>query len=1095
MAYLIAVTGRELGRGVLRALAGDAPTISQEELAGIADTEQNRITISAALGLPPSHASVTRWFGLQRTFAENSHLRRPPPSGQLLAQSYSELSELLFGLVAPYFDTHAELERFLRIASPSRADVEVAGRLLVRPIQRAHFFGQLVHPAWLIPLAEAGHFNSPPDRIVEPGGQWRAPAWPEGEYLVRIAALEPERVTALLLAIPTTLTNPAVWDVVTRAALALPLDNSLRLVGPLIQALRTAPPVILPTRLIELADRLAAERNPVVFDLADSLLWTTTGPRPLEMVEVGEFQRRIRGGLSTDWMMARLDAYELSTFISRVVPGLEAIDPVRTVRMLALKLNRVIQLTERRTAPVEEEAPTEFPWRSDDLDDLEDASDVRDQLAVALATTVRRAAGTEEATARSALEILGQYDHEVFTRIRMIALRVSGSFVPDLLDQVIMDTAFVLDPPLAGREVAELLRAQFEHSSPAAQEVFRYALERGPEPSLVAAHLETGASDPAAIEEVVAHWQRPRLRWFHDHIPAVLRPLAERLGVQPEVPSPQQQALDEVGFYTEAGARATAYVSPVSAEDIAAMDAPELIQYLQTWRPTGSRFENPSIEGLVDVLSRAVAQGPAAFKELASTVSGSGLPPGYLSALLRGFDRAAKEQSPLPWNAVATLLRGVMLEGKEAHERGLQGSDALEWRWTIDQAADLLGDAADQDLILGADSAVVWELVRLLVDSPIVWSGLEGGSSLTFGELVARANSSLPGTVTRALFAIALWDYRRLERETAEGQAHPRPNLEEDTVIAARLTPLVEEILSRDDELLAVRAMVGLSIPALHFLARRWFLNNAARLMSGGSERPMENPVWGSYILRGRFYDRVFADLRGWYVHAANSAPDSSPGSSSSSESTDARLAEHVLAAFLRGLCQAGDSDRLVETTFARVRVPDKNRSYWTVYRGWTDARESIPPSIVERLVAFWDWRLSELEAEPDSPERSEEAEGLEWLLITRQVPPAEAIQLGRRTLALSQSQRRASGTTWERLASLAEHDPVGTYDLVELLVKRALRSDHPYMPVAQIGPPLAAALRSTDPGVRDRARRLINSLGGRGYLEFGPLLTPELPE
>ena len=103
-------------------------------------------------------------------------------------------------------------------------------------------------------------------------------------------------------------------------------------------------------------------------------------------------------------------------------------------------------------------------------------------------------------------------------------------------------------------------------------------------------------------------------------------------------------------------------------------------------------------------------------------------------------------------------------------------------------------------------------------------------------------------------------------------------------------------------------------------------------------------------------------------------------------------------------------------------------------------------------------WRVSILEGQPETNERTDEADGLGWFPITPHIPAAEAIRLGLRTLQLASDEWRTGGSAWERLGELARHDAVGTFELVELLARWALACDFPYLPYPQVAPPLRAA-------------------------------------
>ena len=113
-------------------------------------------------------------------------------------------------------------------------------------------------------------------------------------------------------------------------------------------------------------------------------------------------------------------------------------------------------------------------------------------------------------------------------------------------------------------------------------------------------------------------------------------------------------------------------------------------------------------------------------------------------------------------------------------------------------------------------------------------------------------------------------------------------------------------------------------------------------------------------------------------------------------------------------------------------------------------------------------------------------------MLATGHIPPSDAIRLGRRTLVLTPERLHSRLIAWERIGELALADPVGTFELLLLLVEQELAVDYGFVPFDGVGPPLRSALTCSDLGVRERAKRLINVLGERGHVEFGTLLSSD---
>lgn len=1114
VAYLLAHVGRELGRGVVRALVGEDLQVSGDPIDDVPENEQNRVTIAAALHLPPMHGLVTAWFHVNSAFSRAAHYRSPGPSGDEVRSAFLRLSELLFGRVAPYFATHAELDRFLAVECPTAADIDDVRALLVRPQQRHYFFTHLQHPAWLVPLEEAGHFESPPDRIVEPDGRWRMQGWPEGEYLARIASMQPGRATEILLNIPPSIENPAVWAIVIDAAKAMPAPHAARLVTLLEQAFRTAPPVLFPHRAIDLVKMLAEQGEVSAFRLAECLLWLRSS-RDEGQAQQAE-TRPLRGRHGTEWMLERLDVYELGEFCIKAIPALEALDPVRTIELFAKRLDRAISLgqyTEGEDFP----SAHDHMWWCQHLDRQERPDDVRAIFAVALTGVAQRSAQRDAGSAEAVLNVLRRYaTHGLFARIRYAVLASAGSLLHQALDAVVASGELVA-PPFGAREAAVLLRAQFENASPDARHLFRYALERGPGVEDVKSRIEARHSyeryrphqaanvdEPVSeteIAEAVAAWQRERLAWFHDRIPPELQPLAERLGVTPRIPSAEEQALAEVGFYDEGVTSSPGPQSPSTIEELAVMGVEDIVRFLSAWRPDGDSFDGPSYHGLEAVLTTLATEHPSIATGVLALSLPASVAAGYLTALLSGIGKAAAAKKNVPWDdvlpiALAAVRESEIGESTAANEQRNEAArpgrnDVSRWRLLARAAADVVREGCANNAIPHVVAGDVWTYADAAVHSPVTWADTWSGTEKpSLSRAMMAALNTVGGDVVRMLLDVALWNYRhRSDARTSGAEPMFVPE------VAGRLAPLLDHILGQQGAAAqGAHAMLGHFVAQLYLLAPEWVSTNERQLFEHGADNPAQYPIWGAYVTRTRLYDSTFRRLRRWYLEAAEVArcceeAAANGGHEKHASSLAEGLAVHVIVGVMRDLCRVGDEDALVEKTFSGVPVKDRSHAYWAVFKSFSDAGEPVPSEIPQRILAFWEWRVSELEHAQDAPARTEEADGLTWLLITPHLPAADAIRLGLRTLRLTTSEQHTRHSAWGRLGELAEFDAAGTFDLVELLIEQELVANHAFLPHEEVAPPLRAALRCNDPSVRARAERLVHRLGECGHIEFGSLL------
>ena len=1097
--YLVAHAGREIANGVERILAGEAPPSSGAAETDGAEMEGNRIRIGAVLGLPPDDELVRMWFRERRIFSDSCHFDANTPPDKL-REAFLNFAGLLFGRVGPYFDTHAELDALLRIERPTREHVEMAARLLLRPQQRHHFFSALASPFWLEPLASSGQFASPPDRDVKADGSWSPRAWPQGQYLTRLASTHPDAVARVLSQISRKNSNPAVWYAVIAAALAMPARVAASLVPSIQGALKHDSGFTLAHEAARVVQHLAEGGARAAFDLADALLWFVKLRRP-EQTEssgsTGPSAAAIRLH-DTTWLLPRINDWELREFVDKAVPSLERLDPVATCALLAPKLRRAVFLMDS-VLPEERRGDGTARWCKR-VTSTSNSKDVRAALTRALAAVASRAVAAGREQARSVFALL-ECDGEIFERLRWTVLASAGTFLQDELDSVIGSDRLVA-PPFGAAEAAALLRAQFSNASTSAKRLFTYALERGPTPEALQRTiafrregLDQQGSTTVKLPDLemgaaVTDWRAKRLRWFHERIPPELQAMATAAGVSPAVPSVERQDLDELGWHTGTGGERTRDASLRTAAELAAAEAADTARLLREWTgPTESFGRGPSRNGLEQELIEFAEANPAKALEVAAHSSEQPIPLNYLAALLAGV-QAAVGNREIPWKeALLVAQSAVTLASEREHRQDERPSWRHPGRAIIATALEVLREACRTSKLPLALADDAWAFVTHSLRSPTVWQEEASEDPERFGDVLDASLNSLSGAAVQTLLELALWHYREAVRERGQSVAD-EPHVDE---IDGRLALLLSELMEHDGTAAQrARAMLGGYVPQVYLLAPAWATANENALFANGATKPLHNPVWSAYLARGGFFDSVFARLRPWYVSAADGTAEAGDSLAGERRWAPSRgLADHVLIALVRGLARLGDADSLVEKTYSSVTSGPKAEVYWALHADWRDDRASVPSEFVPRLVSFWEWRLTELERALGASEAEVQAEavGLLPLASLPQLAPSDAIRLGIRTVRLLPAPEDRSSAPWESLGRLAAADAVGAFELVEPLVARALATRFPYLPFDELAPSLRAALACPDEAVRRRATRLINILGERGFVEYGALL------
>lgn len=1061
--HLLAHVGRELTLGVLSALVEEGYQLSEKELEEIDEDESHRAKIAQCLGLRQSDPQVSQWLELHNFFTTAVHHRRSqkPPDPLALRVNFERLDRLLFGLVGPYFKTQAKLAEFLSIEEPTPEDLAKLREFLSRRQARRYFYQKLSSVAWLRLLAEAEVFNHPPELIEGPNGALRTVPWPEGEFLARVAQEEAELVVEVLENLPTSIRNPAVWHVVAKVGLQVHPDLARRLVPPLLTGIGNITPVVFADELLILIPLLADAGHSEAFEIAKALLFV---PNATEIGEASPYSMR------SDWLFPRLRWLEFSGFSEGALRSLEKYDRERTLVLLLGKVREVAGVFRKLGVSFLSRRWLEGPHPSD-------PDDFAGQLIASTIDVLSRFGASGRDEAHHAIELLRQYEEEVFKRLEYRLLAAAGQFLEEELDSF-FSSSMAVEPGEWGREVALVLREQYRNASSFAQDIFRYALERGPDPESVTDWLRIRGAESPRSEDIDAErqrWQRKRLTWFRGEIPGELQALAETLGVWDKKPTIEEQELAEVGHYSTAGAT-WGEPTPITSQDLTSQSVDQIVHLITTWEPDDRSFETGTLRGLESSLQEMAASDPPKALDLWE-LAGQQIPFGFVRGLMDGLrDSLRGEAERFDWERSLQFVNDVV-----EVVTGTSDDRLSERRNLLRSAIDLLEQGVRADLIPPSLEESVWSALRIAVSDPLAWDEKEEDFESFRQVLGASLNRVAPRTIYAALQG-GLWSFRLRESENVTGATN---HLEK------KLTPLLDETLERTGpSRIVVEAVIGRFLPYIQLITPAWFESHVSGLLEAGATDTIDHPAWGAYITGGRFYESTFQALRPWYVEAATVAATNDGTSEGEDDqwSLARSLVDHVVIAVVRGVAAVGDLDGIVEKTFANVPVKHRSHAHWAMFRRWMDAKEPPPETFVENLLDLWKWRLDQLEQTEDPETVGEEVRGLSWYLRIPYLPASAVLNLGLRTATLSEGWLDGH-TDWGRLRALGNVEPDTAFAIAELLAVAQLSEPYPYIPVDEVMLFLETVLEQGNDETQKRARRLVHRLGEAGYDGFRELL------
>ena len=268
-------------------------------------------------------------------------------------QSYDEeafnaclgtLERTILDLLAPITaQNQQEIQSILDNVGRTTADVDRIFELIDRRgANYAFFFNRASDPSWIGILKERGYFAHPPSVQKLDDGQVHVPSWWPMRYLVRMAALVPDEVIAIVQHLPR-FNNASISDEILDIARQLPGEQSAQLLPEVLRCTRAFTP-ILSYRLVELLVHWTDEgQTAAALELAKSIVYFAPDP------ERDEKAARRRAN-PHDWMAAlqpvpRLEQWDYLQLMEQGIRQLAAAEPYQSARLLISALNRLIRQT------------------------------------------------------------------------------------------------------------------------------------------------------------------------------------------------------------------------------------------------------------------------------------------------------------------------------------------------------------------------------------------------------------------------------------------------------------------------------------------------------------------------------------------------------------------------------------------------------------------------------------------------------------------------------------------------------------------------------------------------------------------------------
>lgn len=922
------------------------------------------------------------------------------------------------------------------------------------PANYSYFFGQLKDPEWIVPLRDARRFQYPPPAIRQPG-TIAFPAWPEGDYLVRMAGLRPELVKDVFLQVPVS-DNARIHQYAFEAALEMPGTLAAEIARREAKWVREQVSLymLLPQRIADVVKHLTAssEAN-TALELAQAALRLRTGQGG-----------RSKGQGASLWRppadpLPRLAIWDYDSFVRDTVPALIAQKPYETFRFLCTQLDFGMKVHRGEAASFEDFSSIWMPSL-----EYGHLPDIKGSLVVAVSD-----AALEIAKSRQGLELvltqLRKYGWRIFRRLEHFILSKSpATETGDVTDALQLKENFAsrrTDPEFYG-----LLTQWLPKAPPGVQESVFNTFREGVDYSIYRVRLKAEGKSAHEIEDLLS---RSKQAWQEEWMRDLTAPLPSDLAsIREEVKANRQGGMAPPIM---PGVR-RGQPTPLSTSDVLAMSAEEFTAYISSWKP-GDTFDEPNKAGLGDTLRQAITESPEKLSgHIRALIGGE---PTYVRSAIDGLGYATSLGKKVDVELALDLaLYGMTQVTQENSAQGEAWDEDPGWAWTAKSVAMLLVNmlAKEESLPLEISYRTkIWSIVELIMRTG---NGADGSTDASV-DAEEEAPISLENDARtegiEAAVRYGLWVRSRVS-DLPTGRAG---------------LPEVFDLLDRAVDPGAqttrgIREALGHWLPQISFLDEEWLGLKEAQLFPSGKQfYSIYRSTWQSFIVTTYAFTAVFRPLRPHYLRATTlmqSWPEKVR------KDVNAGLARHLIRICAWGIEQ--EDSEIIRGFFANAPDDALEQGFRDVGFGTYSSKDKLDEQTQQRLMRLWESRVAAAGEKPAAHRGELSAFGF-WF-ASDALPVDWQMQTLNHLLRLVKT-ISPTHLVVKKLAEVCNRNPLSAVESLRYLVEGDKEGYEIYGWDENGKTILAAALDGGEASATE-ARLLIEQLIVRGHHSYRTLLT-----
>lgn len=1008
--HFVAHALRELDSGLRSVLVS---MLDAERRNSLSTDETHKAQIDAVcalLGFRDDDEIRTQWRAYASRLHEWTHRNAllAPRVADSDFEAWWDVGQAVLYRIARQFETiYGEalprVDELARKEDPTGDDLSALRNQIPHGVVALDRFFAEATPAWFPLLRDAGYFHNPPSLQPDDDGQIAYVPWPPGQYLVRLAQAGSNQSEIIEITSALDTDNPAAQEAVVDIALAVSADTAVVLVERIVAYLVTPYQWRLPFKAKDLIVKLAQDNQ-----VTDALALLRPQLAPSEH----------RGQI---WRSTSL----LDEIVPQMFPaaGCDGID----------------FLLEMLEEQADAQHDYSYIWRPSL--DASRGRDMRDALVSAIRDAAKRVIGADPEILGPVIAALDAREGSIFVRL---ALDLLVTYPDEATIAERLGDHDLFDDFKVGREYALLAHAAFVDLPPDLRDRILGWIEAGPPP----------ADDD--VPDRREHWQLRHLARLGDGLPNGWQTRYDGLVAKHGEPEKIPQA-----FWTMTR---VGTIAPLTKDDLAAKNTDELLSYLESWTPAEG-IDEPSVEGLTDILAEAALADPPRFSEIMPRLVN--LQPDYARAVLGSLQKTAKDGGSLTWGAVLTYAQEAadrprlsLPDGEDNHSRG--------WRDVRSELARLFETGMTKQVIPPDLAEDLWAvLVELSGDPEPDLSYETRGSNDGLGP-AGLALNTIRGLAIQAVMRYAWWRKQQAPSD--------QPPVLEDRVrdlLDRHLDPMVEPTKT-------VRSVYGLWFPTLVNCDPEWATTQVNAIFStAGQHADLGQTAWDSYLVYSRHvYNDVVPLLSDQYAAAVERTIAGLDG-----EEVREALVAHLLILYLRDLIQLDGG--VLGRFLSDAPVTQRSRLIETIGIDLSNDGEEFSTDVLGRMEALWQARIEHIR---NGNLDVAELAAFGWWFASGALDNEWSFEQLMAVLELGATVE-PQHLVIERLHSLLEAHPEQTVKCLAGLIEVTDDFSLVLSSTDEMRDILTGGLASDSPDIHRIARGAVNRLVARGNATFADLL------